>query len=198
MKITELKSVSRDKLDSLLMTIPFFKEVKNSTEPWQYDVLCKYSRIVSYEPGEMVLARGDVDTWMYYVLKGQLVVYAGDPGEKGKAVNYITPGEIFGDLAMLVDGKRMATVLADENSREILVFGTDFSVFGKLDDFSSISLKTKLSFFRKMVHSIRWKLEQYRMEHPTHELVPKIRQMKPYTGPKDGREELGALYQQSG
>jgi hypothetical protein len=148
--------------------------------------------VVSFDPGEVVISRGDVDTWMYYVLKGKLNVYPGDPENRGEAVNQITPGEIFGDLAMLVDGKRNATIVADEQSKEIQVFGTDFSIFGGLADTSKLSLKTKLLFYRRMVHSIRWKLEQYKMQYPTHRLVEEIRKVKMYLGPKDCMEELEA------
>ena len=191
MQITQISSLPRAKVDQLLMMIPFYRDVKQS-ESWQYEVLLQHSRIVSFAPGEIVIARGDVDTWMYYVLKGKFIVYPGDKENRGDPVNQITPGEVFGDLAMLVDGKRNATIFADEKSKEIQVFGTDFSIFGALDDNKVLSLKTKLLFYRRMVHSIRWKLEQYKMEHPTHRLVEKLRNIKLYLGVKDGKEELYA------
>jgi len=196
MQITQISSLPRAKVDQLLMMIPFYRDVKQS-ESWQYEVLLQHSRIVSFTPGEVVIARGDIDTWMYYVLKGKLIVYPGDKENRGDPVNQITPGEVFGDLAMLVDGKRNATILADEKSKEIQVFGTDFSIFGALDDNKMLSLKTKLLFYRRMVHSIRWKLEQYKMEHPTHRLVEKLRTIKLYLGVKDGKEELQAHHQQA-
>lgn len=194
MQVTQISSLPRAKVDQLLQMIPFYRDVKQS-EAWQYEVLLQHSRIVSFEPGEVVIARGDVDTWMYYVLKGKLIVHPGDKSNRGDPVNQITPGEIFGDLAMLVGGKRSATIVADEKSKEIQVFGTDFSIFGALDDTKILSLKTKLLFYRRMVHSIRWKLEQYKMEHPTHRLVEELRKVKLYLGPKDGREELQAHHQ---
>ena len=196
MQITQIASLPRAKVDQLLMMIPFYRDVKQS-EAWQYEVLLQHSRIVSYEPGEVVIARGDVDTWMYYVLKGKFIVYPGDKDNRGDPINQITPGEVFGDLAMLVDGKRGATIVADEKSKETQAFGTDFSIFGSLEDCKILSLKTKLLFYRRMVHSIRWKLEQYKMEHPTHRLVEELRKIKLYLGPKDGKDELQAHYQQA-
>ena len=196
MQVTQVFSLPRAKVDQLLMMIPFYRDVKQS-EAWQYEVLLQHSRIVSFEPGEVVIARGDTDSWMYYVLKGKLIVYPGDKDHRGDPVNQITPGEVFGDLAMLVNGKRSATIVADDKSKEIQVFGTDFSVFGELDDCKTLSLKTKLLFYRRMVHSIRWKLEQYKMEHPTHRLVEELRKIKLYMGSKDGKEELHAHHQQA-
>jgi CRP-like cAMP-binding protein len=196
MQINPVSSLPRAKIDQLLMMIPFYRDVKQN-ETWQYEILLQHSRLVSFSPGEVIIARGEVDTWMYYVLKGKLIVYPGYKDTPGDPVNQITPGEVFGDLAMLVDGKRSATIIADEKSKEILVFGTDFSIFGALEDFKKLNLKTKLLFYRRMVHSIRWKLEQYKMEHPTHRLVEKLRTTKLYLGPKDCKEELQAHYQQA-
>jgi len=174
MQITQISSLPRAKVDQLLMMIPFYRDVKQA-EAWQYEVLLQHSRIVSFSPGKFI-------------------VYPGDAKNPGEAVNQVTPGEVFGDLAMLVDGKRSATIIADDKSKEIQVFGTDFSAFGELTDTKKLSLKTKLFFYRRMVHSIRWKLEQYKMEHPTHRLVEDIRKVKLYLGAKDGMEELQAHF----
>lgn len=196
MQIKTVLSLPRDKVDKLLANIPFYRDVSKS-EPWQYDILLRQSRIVDLEPGEVVMRAGDVDTWMYFVLKGKLAVYAGDFDENTLPVNYITPGEVFGDLAILADGKRKATVVADIKSKEISLFGTDFSVFGKLEDIGGISLNTKLIFYRNMVHGIRWKLEVYKMEHPEHQLVAKGRAVKMFIGAKGSKEELLSLHEQA-
>jgi hypothetical protein len=124
-------------------------------------------------------------------------VYAGDFDESTLPVNYITPGEVFGDLAILADGLRKATVVADIKSKEISLFGTDFSVFGKLEDIGGISLNTKLIFYRNMVHGIRWKLEVYKMEHADHPLVAKGRAVKMFIGTKGTKEELFSLNEQA-
>lgn len=197
MQITLINTLPRDKVDQLLLTVPFYRDVKNGPESWQYDVLLRHSRIVSFEPGEVVIRKGDIDTWMYFILKGQLVVHPGEIDDENQSVKYVTPGEVFGDLAMLSGGKRMANLVADPRSREIKVFGTDFSIFGALKDFSALSVLTKLMFYRNMVHGIRWKLEMYRMEHPAHALVKQMLKIPVYTGPKGDVRELESLYQQA-
>ncbi len=196
MQIKPISGLPRDKIDKLLASIPFYRDVSKS-EPWQYDILLRHSRIVDLDPGGVVMKKGDVDTWMYFVLKGKLAVYADEVNENTHPVNYITPGELFGDLAILAEGKRNATVVADPASKEISLFGTDFSVFGKLEEIGGISLNTKLIFYRSMVHGVRWKLEVYKMQHPNHPLVAKGRAIKMYMGPKGSREELLALHDQA-
>lgn len=196
MQIKPISGLARDKVDKLLASIPFYRDVSKS-EPWQYDILLRHSRILDLEPGEVVMKKGDIDTWMYFVLKGKLAVYADEVSGSTHPVNYITPGELFGDLAILADGKRNATVVADSASKEISLFGTDFSVFGKLEEIGGISLNTKLIFYRSMVHGVRWKLEVYKMQHPNHALVAKGRAIKMYMGAKGVKEELVALHEQA-
>ena len=102
MQIKPISGLPRDKIDKLLASIPFYRDVSKS-EPWQYDILLRHSRIVELEPGEIVLKKGDTDTWLYFVLKGKLAVYADEVNESTHPINYITPGELFGDLAILAE-----------------------------------------------------------------------------------------------
>ncbi|MCC7517236.1 MAG: cyclic nucleotide-binding domain-containing protein [Pseudomonadales bacterium] len=196
MQIKPISGLPRDKVDKLLASIPFYRDVSKS-EPWQYDILLRHSRIVDLEPGEVVMKKGSTDTWLYFVLKGKLAVYVDEVSDSTHPINYITPGELFGDLAILADCKRNATVVADATSKEISLFGTDFSIFGKLEEIGGISLNTKLIFYRSMVHGIRWKLEVYKMQHPNPPLVAKGRAIKMYLGTKGTKEELAALHEQA-
>lgn len=104
---------------------------------------------------------------------------------------------MFGDLAALMDYERTATVVADTNSKRVLVFGTDFQVFGELKDTRKVSLATKLEYFRNMVHNLRWKLEVYRMSYPDQPFSTSHRKVKLYMGQKDCMDELEALDQQA-
>jgi len=179
----------RDVIEKLTNVIPFFKQV-NQQDQWQYELLLQHSKVVSFEPGEEVVRQGEADSWLYFLLKGQLVVLAGDFSQ---TVNHITPGEVFGDLAMLMKRERSATVVADRQSRQTLVFAVDFSIFGELEDMHQINLSTKLAYYRNLTHSLRWKLEVYRNTYPSHELANSHRMIKLFVGKKESKEELLAL-----
>jgi signal-transduction protein with cAMP-binding, CBS, and nucleotidyltransferase domain len=195
MEIKLLSKLSRDYVEQLLSGIPFFKLVKQQ-DAWQFELLLQSSRIVTYSPGEIVLQRGDSDQWLFFLLKGRLAVYVDDP-LKGELVNYVTPGEVFGDLAQLMGQPRTATVLAEQSSRESIVLATDASIFGDISSTRPITIQTKLAYYRNTVHNLRWKLEVYRSQHLQHSLANKHRQVKLYTGVKDTLEELRALYEQA-
>jgi CRP/FNR family transcriptional regulator, cyclic AMP receptor protein len=196
MNIREISTVSPEALNTLLSAIPFYKLV-NKQDPEQFSILMKFSRIIQYESGEKVISRGDLDSWSYFIVKGQLVVSAPDSRGLEHRVNYLTPGEVLGDLSVYLHSPRTADVYVDSNSREAILFGTDFGFFGDLIDFSKISLATKLLYYRNANHSLRWKLEMYRSRYRHHPMADKHRSIKLYTGAKDNEFELKALYQQA-
>lgn len=195
MEIKLLSKLSRDYVEQLLSGIPFFKLVKQQ-DAWQFELLLQSSRMITYLPGEIVLQRGDSDQWLFFLLKGRLAVYVDDP-LKGELVNYVTPGEVFGDLAQLMGQPRTATVLAEPTFRESVVLATDATIFGDISSTRPITVQTKLAYYRNTVHNLRWKLEVYRSQHLQHQLANKHRQVKLYTGVKDTLEELRALYEQA-
>jgi hypothetical protein len=193
MKINDLSDYKHDEIQALLRRVPFFKELQEK-DPQQTQVLLHYSCMVELEPGETIMRRGDRGSWMYFLVKGQLAVYLDEP-ESGKALNQITPGELFGDLALLCDHERKATVAAEFGNKKALLFATDFKPFGDLKEFATIKLSTKLTFYRTMVHSIRWRLEVKRMAAPSHPLAKELLKHPTFAGPKDSVEELESLYE---
>jgi CRP/FNR family transcriptional regulator, cyclic AMP receptor protein len=195
MDIKSLHKIPRDSLEFLLSGIPFFKTVKQQ-DIKQFELLLGASRVISYLPGEIVLQKGDAGNWLFFLLKGRLAVYVDQPSN-GDLVNYVTPGEVFGDLAQLVRRERTATVIADLAAKESLVLELDFNVFGPLNSISPISLQTKLAYYRNAVHNLRWKLEVYRAQHLHHYLASKHRQIKLFSGVKDTQDELKSLYEQA-
>lgn len=192
MEVHPLHKYPESTLDNFLRAIPFYKAIM-SQDRGQYDLLMSHSRVVEFDPGEIVIEEGQQDQWLYFLVKGQLAVLVGDDAYEKKLINYITPGEVFGDLAVLLEHKRTATVVSDSNCKKVLVFGTDFQVFGGLEDFSFISLTTKLVYYRNMVHNLRWKLEVYRMSFPDKSFASDHRKVKLFSGTKETREELLSL-----
>jgi cAMP-binding proteins - catabolite gene activator and regulatory subunit of cAMP-dependent protein kinases len=196
MEVHPLHKYRQESLDTLLSSIPFYKAIKQQDQ-YQYDLLMTYSRVIEYRPGEVLMEQGQNDQWLYFLLRGQLAVVVGSGESDRKVVNYITPGEVFGDLAILIDHQRTATIVADPHCKSVMVFGTDFTVFGELEDVHKISVNTKLEYYRNMVHNLRWKLEVYRMSYPDQAFASNHRKVKLYTGPKGTLEELKSLDEQA-
>ena len=195
MKIKDLSEYKQDEVLALMARIPFLKELRGQ-DSLQSELLLNHSCLVELEPGETIMRRGDRGSWLYFLIKGRLAVYLDDP-DGNRPLNHITPGELFGDLALLCDHERKATVAAEPGGKTALLFATDFKPFGDVLNFSSVNLATKLTFYRTMVHSIRWRLEQKRMSDPGHSLASELRNAPVYRGAKDSVEELESLHTQA-
>ncbi|MDF2446376.1 MAG: cyclic nucleotide-binding [Moraxellaceae bacterium] len=194
MKSIPIATYSPDTLENLLSGIPFWKDMIFN-DPDQMDVLKRHSSIYEPAAGEVVIEKGATDKIFYFLLSGQLVVYP-DGKKSRKAVNYLTPGQALGVLALLCNSPRTATLVADPKSGRVQMIGTDFAPFGELADFSKIHLGTKLALWRMVTHNTRWKLNVYRMQTPDHPLSLALAKVESFSGEKGTVEELQSLDRQ--
>jgi CRP/FNR family cyclic AMP-dependent transcriptional regulator len=184
-----------ERVQRLVSGIPFFNEVMRN-DPQQFDKLMELCEILEARPGESVIRRGDTDTFLYFLLRGQLAVMAPGEEDQGRVINYVSPGEVFGTLAMIREIPRSATLRVDDAAQEAIVARLDYVFFKNLQDFSTFSLETKLAFYRMVVHNIRWTLEVNKMQEPDHALVGNLRKVPIFTGAKGTMEELESLHEQ--
>lgn len=193
MNITELNRLSAYEVESWCARIPFFRELRHNS-PDQWALLAQACCVLQLAPGEVIMRRGQQGTWVYFLLRGNLLVFQDEP--VGEALAEITPGELFGDLALVGDSARKATVAAPA-SRGATALSCDLRTFGDLRDFSRISLPTKLGFYRTVLHSIRWRLERYRGAAPDHPLVRELLRAPAFTGERESVAELDYLVGQA-
>ena len=88
-----------------LMSIPALK----SFETRNLSKILRLSKIREYEDGEIIIKEGDIDPWLYFLLSGQVRVQKG--GEEITCIS--TTGEIFGEMRIVDDKARSASVVAD-------------------------------------------------------------------------------------
>lgn len=194
MKSIPLTDYPASTLEGLLSGIPFYKDLLFH-DPDQMEVLKQHSSIYEPGPNEVVIEKGAQDRVFYFLLSGQLIVYP-DGKKSRKAVNYLTPGQALGVLALLCNSPRTATLVADAKSGRVQMIGTDFTPFGALTDFSKIHLSTKLSLWRMVTHNTRWKLNVYRMQTPDHPLAVALGKVESFSGEKGSVAELQSLDRQ--
>lgn len=187
-----------ERIRRLLSGVPFFNEVLRQ-DAAQFELLLNCCTISRADPGEVVIRQGDEDSGLYFLLRGRLAVQAetSQPGRPAELLNHISPGEVFGTLSLVRGAPRSATLCVDEHSAEAVLARIDFMYFSYAVDYPLFSLATKLSFYRMLVHNIRWTLEVNRTREPHHELASYLRKMPLYSGLRDTREELAALHEQA-
>lgn len=87
-----------------LRTLPFL----GSFDDEQIDDVLDSSNYVQCEPGDILIDEGAIDSRIYILLSGEVEVR-----KDGKTLATITrPGEVFGELAVVNEDRRSASVLA--------------------------------------------------------------------------------------
>lgn len=103
------KRVSKDlELMLVLKSIPMFNEL-------DFETLYQVSKITSFKNAsrnEIVIIKGKPSQSFYILLEGQVGVYL---AEGAKEIACIGPCEIFGELGVIDQKERTATVIALEN-----------------------------------------------------------------------------------
>jgi CRP-like cAMP-binding protein len=70
--------------------------------------LLRLSKIRQYDPGEAIIHEGDRDTWLYFLLSGEVRI-----SKEGEEISTIgRRGDIFGEMRIIDDRSRSATVTA--------------------------------------------------------------------------------------
>jgi hypothetical protein len=194
MQSKALSELNEESLKALLKQIPFFNDLALQSQQ-QFNLLLEHSRIIELDAAEVIIKKGTIDKIFYFLLEGKLDVFP-EEEPSDKAIGELSQGQVFGALSIINEQPRTAT-LAASNLHSATVFATDFNIFGELDDFSQISLATKLSFLRIVVNNTRWKLEVNKMNDPENPLARKLDAAEKFTGEKGHVEELEALAEQA-
>ena len=87
-----------------LMTIQALKHF----ETRNIGKLLRLSKIRQYEDGEVIITEGDRDPWLYFLLSGEIKIVKED--EQIGSIR--TRGEIFGEMRIIDDQSRSASVCA--------------------------------------------------------------------------------------
>jgi CRP-like cAMP-binding protein len=78
----------------------------------QLDEVLNSSSLLQCEPGDVIIKEGSIDSRIYILLSGELEVRVGD-----KRVAAISrAGEVFGELALVNQDKRLASVIASNKA----------------------------------------------------------------------------------
>ncbi len=96
----------KDNIENIqkLLGIPALKNFETKS----LQKLLRLSKIREYEDGEFIIAEGDLDPWLYFLLSGKIRIT-----KEGLTINTIDKkGEIFGEMRIVDSMKRSASVNA--------------------------------------------------------------------------------------
>jgi len=112
-------SVAAGPYDELIRQVPLFAELttQETSELWEA------ARHVAAAPGEVIIKEGDPGDSLYIILSGELEVTKQD-GDREITLATRRPGEFLGEMSLLEQAPRTASVRAVQRS-ELLAIGPD-------------------------------------------------------------------------
>ena len=88
--------------------------------------------LISYKQGEVIFREGEVGDALYIIRTG-FVKVTKKHGDKEQIIAYLPLGNYFGEMALLEDEKRTATISAFTNVEVIQVLREDFNMLLEAD-----------------------------------------------------------------
>lgn len=131
---------------STLQSIPLFKE-------FNYKELIKLLDVIevrTYLEGQSIIIEGEKGDEMFVTLRGEAIVQL-----KGVQINKIQPGAYFGEMGLIDDEVRMATVRASQKCK-FLVFKKE-SFFRLLNKEPAMAAKVYWAFLQTLNNRLRVK-----------------------------------------
>jgi CRP/FNR family cyclic AMP-dependent transcriptional regulator len=95
-------------------------------EPAQLEAISNFTFQKKFAPGEVIVEEGRTGNGMYMILSGEVDVIKGIDTDNPNVLARLGPGEVFGEMALLGEWPRTASVVASE---EVECLGIDRWVF---------------------------------------------------------------------
>ena len=93
----------------------------------ELDSLAASSVARSYPKNTVIINENDHADSLYLIESGKVKVYCSDKNGKEFIMNTLEPGDYFGELALLDDDKRTASVRTMEKSNFMIIYKEDFT-----------------------------------------------------------------------
>lgn len=94
--------------------------------PQETEELTQHSTTRIYPANTILISEGDTTDSLYVVLEGEVKVFASDEQGKEVILNILGPGEYFGELALLDDEPRSASVKTLVPTKVMIITKHDF------------------------------------------------------------------------
>jgi CRP/FNR family transcriptional regulator, cyclic AMP receptor protein len=120
------------------------------------DIIYSHAGVKTFPKGAIVISEGDETQSLYIVLSGKVKIYLSD--DEGKEIILAThgPDEYFGELALLEDAPRSASVMTMEPCKFLVLSKTDFKeCLLEYPDIALHLLKELASRVRRLTENVK-------------------------------------------
>ncbi len=182
-----------DKL-KLLKNVPLFLGLA----PDQLDDLASRCAVEKFCRNETILTEGDIGERLYILESGSAQVFVGNQSDEVLVLFIMQPGDFVGDIALLDDSSRSASVVALEPSTALCISKNDFQRL--LDNSPGLARSIILSLTRRLrednkrIRSLALDPVYRRLRDKIYELAVPLENSELYTLPRRfSHRELGAM-----
>ncbi len=89
-----------------------------------------HANLKSYRKNTVIIEKGDESSSLYALVSGKVRVYIADDEGKEVCLSVLSePGDYFGELALVGDTERTASVMTMEDSKFLVISKQDFTAF---------------------------------------------------------------------
>lgn len=120
-------------IGKILKKVPIFRMLGKES----IDFIVERLKFKTFQKGDEIIKTGDVGEEMFIIISGKTDVIIGSSG-KEQVVATLGPGDYFGEMALLTDEPRSATIKAVEPCETFVLFKNEFDVI--LERYPSIAL----------------------------------------------------------
>ncbi|MBI5243841.1 MAG: Crp/Fnr family transcriptional regulator [Elusimicrobia bacterium] len=127
-----------------------------------------------FEAGQQIFSKADTAHHIFFVVSGQVKIFCQSASRKRKTFAYFGPGDIFGEMGVLLDTSRSASAVSVAKSRLLILSTKDFRRFLLSDPGVTLKLlKTvaeRLRFADEEIESLLFRNILGRVSKAVHDL----------------------------
>ncbi len=143
--------VEQDELIQILMRIPLFSGLRRR----QLDRIARRFVDRDYKEGEAIVTQGKSGEGFFVILSGEADAVHRRADGTTVVLNPLLPGDFFGEMALLTDQPRTASVIAKEPTRCGVLTRWDFLGVMKEDSEMAVSVLQELAArFSKLLNAL--------------------------------------------
>ena len=106
----------------MLKNVPIFNNLSDE----ELETVKNHAITRNYPKNSIIINEGDTTDSLYIILEGKVNVYLSDENGKEVILNTQGEGDYFGELALIDDAERSASVMTTEKSTFLVVSKADF------------------------------------------------------------------------
>jgi CRP-like cAMP-binding protein len=121
--------LSANETVAFLSRVPLFRSLKKR----QLESLAKVAHDDQFIEGDPIVIQGETGVGLYVVVSGKATVFRLQPDGTTPVVNVLNPTDFFGELALLSEGPRTASVVASEETECLVISRWNFLALARRD-----------------------------------------------------------------